>query len=383
MTSGLLAAIVVACVVLAGCGGHPGTANDRSDAALASGVEAFAAGLAARDEFSGVVLVARHGRRIVRRGYGLADRQTGRPNSPETPFVLSSVSKMFTAVTVAKLVERKQLSFDATIGSLLPDYPSAEAREQVTVHHLLTMSSGIKDLFGVPEFWAGIPAIKRPRDLWQYFATAPLEFRPGTRWAYCNSNFLLLGDIVEKLTGRPFPSVVEEQVFRPLGLTNTRYELDPSRIPALGYTRKPPAGGGAGSEGARWHPAWEEPKPGDDFVAGTAMGGGYSTVDDMARFADALVANRILDPETTARVLTGYIDGDYGGQPHRHGYGFETRLVNGVRTAGHRGALAGSSNQVEFYPDLGYVVVVLGNTDSGSWAIAEHVRTLLTSSPRP
>ena len=107
------------------------------------------------------------------------------------------------------------------------------------------------------------------------------------------------------------------------------------------------------------------------------MGGGYSTADDMARFADAVMSNRILNRDMTALVLTGYKDGDYGG---RDGYGFETRVINGVKIAGHRGSLAGSSNQVEFYPDLGYVMVVLGNTDSGTEAIAAHVRALLTSS---
>jgi CubicO group peptidase (beta-lactamase class C family) len=167
--------------------------------------------------------------------------------------------------------------------------------------------------------------------------------------------------------------VVEEEIFRPLGLANTRYEVDPTRKPALGYTRTPPAGDAAGS--ARWHLAWEEPKPGDDFIVGSPMGGGYSTVDDLARFADALVANGFFNREMTALVLTGYMDADYGG---RDGYGFETRLVNGVKTAGHRGSLAGSSNQVEFYPDLGYVLVVLGNTDSGTQAIASHVRALVT-----
>jgi hypothetical protein len=106
------------------------------------------------------------------------------------------------------------------------------------------------------------------------------------------------------------------------------------------------------------------------------MGGGYSTADDVGRFADALVGHRLLTREMTALMLTGVIDADYGG---RDGYGFETRLVNGVKIAGHRGSLAGSANQVEFYPDLGYVLVVLGNTDGGTEAIATHVRGLLTS----
>ena len=156
--------------------------------------------------------------------------------------MLSSVSKMFTAVIIAKLVERKQLSFDSSLGSLLPDYPSAEARDQVTVRHLLTMSSGIPDLFRVPEFWAQVATMKSPVDFWRFFATSPLQFRPGTQWSYSNSNFLLLGAIIERQTGRAFTSMVEAELFRPLGLTNTRYEVGGSPAPALGYTRTPPAG---------------------------------------------------------------------------------------------------------------------------------------------
>ena len=374
MKIGLVVAIVAACV-LTGCS-RQSTGRDKRDAALASNIEAFAAKLAASDEFSGVVLLTRHGQPLVRRGYGFADRKEARPNTPATPFMLASVGKMFTAVTIAKLVEQKQLSFDSTLGSLLPEYPSVEARDEVTVGHLLTMSSGIPDLFRVPEFWAQIATIKSPVDFWKYFATSPLQFRPGTQWSYSNSNFLLLGAIIERQTGRAFTSVVEAEIIRPIGLTSTRYEVGGSPKPAIGYTRTPPAG--TRGDSARWYPAWEEPKPGDECILCSPMGGGYSTADDMARFADALAGNRILNRELTARVLTGYVDADYGG---RDGYGFETRLVNGVKIAGHRGSLAGSSNQVEFYPDLGYVLVVLGNTDSGTEAIAAHVRALLTSSP--
>jgi CubicO group peptidase (beta-lactamase class C family) len=101
------------------------------------------------------------------------------------------------------------------------------------------------------------------------------------------------------------------------------------------------------------------------------MGGGFSTVDDLARFAEALMENRILTRGMTGRMLTGSIDADYGG---RDGLGFETRMANGVRSAGHRGSLAGSSTHVEFYPDLGYVLIVLGNTDSsGTQDIASHL----------
>jgi len=125
LNSGLLVAIVAS--VLSGCNGRASAKVDKRDAALAADVEAFVGQLAARDEFSGVVLLTRNGQALVRKGYGLADRKGGRRNTPETPFMLSSVSKMFTAVIIAKLVERKQLSFDSTLGSLLPEYPSTEA----------------------------------------------------------------------------------------------------------------------------------------------------------------------------------------------------------------------------------------------------------------
>jgi CubicO group peptidase (beta-lactamase class C family) len=160
-------------------------------------------------------------------------------------------------------------------------------------------------------------------------------------------------------------------------LTNTHYTIDAARPPAVGYTRTAASGVGA-ADAAGWYPAWTDPKPGGEFIVGNPMGGGYSTVDDLARFADALIGNRLLSKEMTNRVLTGYIDADYGG---RDGYGFETWVVNGVGLAGHRGSLAGSANEVEFYPDLGYVLVVLGNTDSdGTRSIADHVRALITSS---
>jgi CubicO group peptidase (beta-lactamase class C family) len=293
--------------------------------------------------------------------------------------MLSSVGKVFTAVTIAKLIEQKQLSFDTTLGALVPDYPLADARDHVTVGHLLTMSSGIQDLFQVPAFWSEITTIKSPTDFWKYFASTPLQFRPGMQWAYSNSNFLLLGLIVERINHRPFTSVVEEQIFRPLKLTATSYTVGGSRRPALGYTRMASSAVGP-ADAAGWYPAWSEPKPGDGFTVAIPMGGGYSTVDDLARVAEALMTYRLLNPEMTRRVLSGVIEADYGG---RDGYGFETRVVNGIRTAGHRGSLAGSTNQFEFYPDLGYVLVVLGNTDSdGTQTIATHVRDLIVASER-
>jgi CubicO group peptidase (beta-lactamase class C family) len=357
-----------------------------TDVELAKGVEDVAERLVQADEFSGVVLLSRHGQPLLRRAFGLADRERARPNRVDTPFALASVSKMFTAVVVAQLVERNRLSFDATIRSVLPTYPAGETSSQVTVGHLLTMSSGIPDLFQSPQFWAGLDRIKTLSDFWPYFAKAPLQFPPGSKWAYSNSNFLVLGAIVERVFGRPFAAVVEAQVFGPAGMTRTGYDSSPFPDAARGYTRtRPSTEPGAPRATNVWRPAWEEPSAEnrtggdgrDDFVVGAPMGGGMSTADDLARFAEALMHGRLLGRAMTQRVFTGYVPADHGGHA---GYGFETRLVNGVRTAGHRGGFSGIANQVELYPDLGYVLVVLGNSDAnGTETIANHVRTAIVA----
>jgi CubicO group peptidase (beta-lactamase class C family) len=346
---------------------------------VAADIEAFVAKLAAADRFSGVVLVSRQGQPLVRRGYGFADRSTRQRNTPDTAFMLASVGKMFTAVMVAKLVDRGQLSFETRVGAVLPDYPSAAAREQVTVRDLLTMSSGIPDLFAVPAFWSEVATARSPADLWKHFASAPLQFAPGTRWSYSNSNFLLLGQMIERITKQPFTDIVERELFRAVGLTHTRYRFHDGPKPAMGYTHVQPPGGRSAPAAMGWSPAWQEPKPQEELLTTASMGGGFSTVDDLARFLDAFASGRIVSRALAAQMMTGQIDADYGG---RDGYGFETRTENGVRIVGHRGSLAGSFNEVEFYPDLGYAVAVLGNTDAtGTQEIAAHVRMRLASRP--
>jgi hypothetical protein len=129
----------------------------------------------------------------------------------------------------------------------------------------------------------------------------------------------------------------------------------------------------------RWYPAWEDGAAEDGSAVSVPMGEGFSTADDLTRFANALIQARLLSRETTERVMAGYVPAEYGG---RHGYGLETRLLNGVRICGHQGGFTGISNQVDFYPDLGYVLVVLGNSDaSGAQEIAKRVRTVVAASP--
>lgn len=360
-----------------------------TEAELAQGLAHVAERVVAADDFSGVVLFSRHGKPLLRRAFGFADREKRQANTAETPFALASVGKMFTAVAVAQLAERDLLSLSATIGSLLPGYPAGDASSKVTVHHLLTMSSGIPDLFRSPQFWADVPTIKTFRDFWPHFAHARLDFDPGSLGAYSNSNFLVLGAIIERVAGTPFIETIERQIFRPAGMTSTSYSSTAFPGAALGYTRRRSGSGNAPPGGSgEWHRAWDDPFAQQGRAAGDAesdclpcapMGGGYSTADDLARFADAVMTGRLLGAGMTRRALTGYVAAsEYAGQG---GYGFETRLVGGVRSAGHRGGFSGINNRVEFYPDLGYVLVVLGNTDAnGAELIADHVRRAIAAS---
>jgi D-alanyl-D-alanine carboxypeptidase len=232
-------------------------------------------------------------------------------------------------------------------------------------------------VFRLPSFWAALARARMLSDFWPVFATAPLEFTPGSKWAYSNSNFLVLGAIVEHGFGEPFAAAAARRVFQPAGLTRTSYRASGSSPRSRGYTHmRPGAAPDSQPDSDRWYPAWEEEAGAADPVA-APMGGGYSTAGDLVRFADAVTAAQLLRRPTSERATTGYVAADYGG---REGYGFETRVVNKVRILGHQGAAPGLSNQVDIYPDLGYVLVVLGNSDAdGAQEIANRVRTLITS----
>jgi CubicO group peptidase (beta-lactamase class C family) len=348
------------------------------DAGLKSEIEPLADRLAAADSFSGVVLLKHHGRSIVERAYGLADRDASKPNTPDTTFSLGSVGKMFTAVLVAQLVEQNRVRLDATIGSLLPDFPDGPAKSQVTVHQLLTMSSGIPDVFRLPPFWTALASARTLSDFWPVFGAAPLEFMSGSKWAYSNSNFLVLGAIVEHGFGEAFTTAAERRIFQPAGLTHTGYRAAPSSLPARGYTHlRPGAPLDSKPDSVRWYPAWQMDAGTADPVA-APIGGGYSTAGDLVRFADAVTGAQLLRRPASERATTGYVTADYGG---REAYGFETRVMNKVRIFGHQGAAPGLANQVDVYPDLGYVLVVLGNSDAaGTQEIAKRVRTVITGS---
>ncbi|MGH9842298.1 MAG: serine hydrolase, partial [Blastocatellia bacterium] len=202
-----------------------------SEAELLKAVNALVDKSVADDSFSGVVMIAKNGKPIFERAVGLADKAQNTPNRVDTKFNLGSINKVFTQTAIQQLVEAGKLSLDDKLGKYLPDYPNPDAREKVTIKHLVNMQSGIGDFFG-PKFQAAPKnKIRTINDYLPLFAGEPLKFEPGTSRSYSNGGYIVLGAIIEKVTGGSYYDYVRQHIYKPAGMANTdSYETDaPSR----------------------------------------------------------------------------------------------------------------------------------------------------------
>jgi CubicO group peptidase (beta-lactamase class C family) len=314
-----------------------------------SALETFAREEASADRFSGAVLVAKDGEVLFSRAYGLADREREIRNAVQTRFRIGSMNKMFTAVAILQLVEAGKVELTAPLGTYLADYPNREVAEQVTIHHLLTHTGGTGDIFG-PEFEAHREELRTLGDYVQLYGERGPEFEPGSQWAYSNYGFILLGAVIEAVTGQSYYDYVDEHIYEPAGMTGTGSLPENQTVPdrAVGYTD--PSGG------TDW-------RPNTDTLPyrGTSAGGGYSTVGDFARFADALLNHELLSPDSTELLITGK---EEIGPGISYAYGFEDhRDAQGNGWVGHGGGAPGMNGDLRIYPASDYVVVVLANLD--------------------
>jgi CubicO group peptidase (beta-lactamase class C family) len=348
-------ALVVAAAVsllLAGCGEHPQNAERGTDAdafrALATRVDR----LAGEIEFSGAVLVAKHGRVLFSHAYGLADRTRRIRNTVDTRFRVGSMNKMFTAVAILQLVNAGKVKLTAPLGTYLPDYPNREVAAKVTIHQLLTHTGGTGNI-SWPDFLAHREELRTHADLVKLQGKRGLEFEPGTDWAYSSYGFLLLGVVIERVTGQSYYDYVQQHVYAPAGMTRSG-SLPESQAVAdrsIGYTKAP-------GTTAR--------VPNTDTLPyrGTSAGGGYSTVGDLARFARALLGHKLLSSDATKLLITGKARTMRGPLGGRYAYGFEdARDPDGNGWVGHGGGAPGMNGDLRIYPTTGYVVAVLANTD--------------------
>jgi len=302
----------------------------------------------AADRFSGTVMVAKNGKAIFSGAYGLADRDEKTKNDLGTQFRVGSMNKMFTAVATLQLVQNGKLKLDGTVGEYLPDYPNKDLASKVTIHHLLTHTGGTGDFFG-PEFDKHRLELKTLQDYVKLYGQRGLEFEPGSKWAYSNYGFLLLGVIVQKVSGQDYYEYVREHVYKPAGMTSTDSLPEDQTVAkrSVGYMND------------RGSDSW---KPNTDTLPyrGTSAGGGYSTVEDLQKFAQALKENKLLDAKHTEMLTTGRADTGGG---DKYAYGFMDRISGGVRSYGHGGGAPGMNGELAIYPQSGYVVAVLANFD--------------------
>jgi CubicO group peptidase (beta-lactamase class C family) len=301
----------------------------------------------AADRFSGTALVAKGGKIVFEEAYGMADREKKIPNQASTQFRIGSMNKMFTAVSIMQLVQAGKIQLSDPFGKYLPDYANREMASKVTIEQLLSHTGGTGDFFG-PEFDAHRRELKTLQDYVKLYEKRPLKFAPGTQWDYSNYGFLLLGVVIEKVTGQSYYDYVREHVFKAAGMTMTDSLPENEAVPgrSVGYTKGEPGPWTPNTDTLPWR--------------GTSAGGGYSTVEDLYHFAMALQDHKLLDAAHTEMLMKGG-SGRPGGE--HYGYGFGISDEGGMSCFGHGGGAPGMNGELKVCPEAGYVIAVLANLD--------------------
>jgi CubicO group peptidase (beta-lactamase class C family) len=334
-----------------------------SEREIAQRTTALMRKLAANDGFSGVVMVAKGDKPIYTQAFGMASKAWGARNRTDTKFNLASVTKMFTAVAVSQLVERGKLAYSDSVGKIVPDYLNREVAEKVTVHHLLSHTSGLTDARNLIEREELNRKAKTIDEMIQPFVNDKLAFTPGERFSYSNAGYILLGKLIEKASGQSFFEYVKQNIFVPAGMVDTDfYELDRD-IPnlATGYQDGP--------RGERRNNLFEL------GIIGSPATTAYSTARDLVRFHRALREGTLLKRETREVGWTAWTE---NAPDHGYGYGAHVIRYNGHRIIGHGGGWKGITNQFDMYPDLGYTVVVLSNYDVEPLIVTNLLRGWIT-----
>jgi CubicO group peptidase (beta-lactamase class C family) len=317
----------------------------------------------ASDQLSGAVLVAKDSTLLLEKAYGLGNRASLIPNQVDTKFNLGSMNKMFTAVAIFQLMEQGKLALDDPIIKHLPDYPNSEVARAVTVQHLLTHTSGLGDVF-TEVFVNDIPHYRSNADYLPLFVNEPLQFKPGEQFSYSNAGYVVLGLIIERISGLSYDDYIQQNILDPAEMTNTGNFESNANTPgmAVGYTTKDFYGNETGilQENSSLMP-----------VNGFAAGGGYSTVGDLLRFRDALLNFQLLNQQSTELLLKKQVTTR---ENSGYTYGFMDRIVAGQHVIGHTGGAPGICSFLYMYPESGYTVVVLSNSDNGCVLVLDFLK---------
>jgi CubicO group peptidase (beta-lactamase class C family) len=328
-------------------------------------VEAFVKRMADAEVFSGTVLLAKGDQILYKGASGLASKRFDVPNRIDTKFNLGSMNKMFTAVAAAILVEQKKLSFDDPISKYLDDdwLPDVD-KTKIQLKHLLTHTSGLGSYFNDEYVRSSRELFREVDDYKPLVAEETLAFEPGTDWRYSNTGMLIVGVVIEGASGRNYFDFVREEIYAPAGMVNTDcYDMDrPVPNLAIGYTKE------RGPNGVRWTNNLYK-----HVIRGGPAGGGFSTVEDLYRFARALTGGKLVSAEMVQTLTTPKPE---SGSPD-YGFGFGIGGEPGNRIVGHGGGFSGISSNLDIYLDSGFVAIVMSNYSQGSRPVEQKMGELI------
>lgn len=313
----------------------------QSAAELGAALDSYIRALADSGRFSGDVLVAKDGKPIFERAYGFADRANKVPNAPSTRFNLGSINKAFTKSAIMQLAAAHKLALTDTLGALLPDYPNEQAK-RATVQQLLDHQGGIPDFFGPAFDAAPKDQFRTNADYYRFVSKQPQLFEPGARRQYCNGCYIVLGAIVEKVSGTKYEDYIRDHVYAPAGM-KTAGPLQTDAIEpnvAMGYT-------------TQWSDKEDGPVHTNVFTrgaSGSAAGGGYATAADLLAFDNAMREHKLLADEQLASW-----------------FGWDSAAVKMPRARGGYGIAGGAPGiNAALNANGEWTVIVMGNIDPPS-----------------
>ena len=318
-------------------------------------------------DFSGCVTVFDGGETVFDECRGLAERSFNVPVDQQTKFRIGSVGKMFTTVAIAQLVEAGKLSWNDTLAKLVPEYPDQAMAKKVTVWELLHHTAGLGD-FMVPDYFEHSERYVNPVDYLALIARQPKVGEPGNGLSYSNAGYILLGRIIENVSGESYFDYIQHHVFEPVQMASSGFGSEDEIVPglAVGYYHDD------GVFSHTWKANWVQ-----GIYKGSPAGGGYSTNVDLLRFANALHGGRLLRPATLAKMFDDEVPND---GPGAIGAGIDERLSHDRHIRGHQGGIEGTTSDLEMVWETGAAVALTSNEGpSQHWLLAEEIADLLAA----
>jgi ABC-type multidrug transport system ATPase subunit/CubicO group peptidase (beta-lactamase class C family) len=306
-----------------------------------------------KKQFMGSVLVARGDQVLFNKGYGFADLEKRIPDTTETKFEIGSITKQFTAAAILLLEEEGLLRIRNPINNYLQDAPVSW--KGIEIYHLLTHTSGIPEMSSFPELQKSAAIPHTPEQLVAMMRDKPLDFPPGTRMRYSNSGYVVLGYLIEKISGETYQEFIQKHIFDPLGMKDSGCRFTSDGIPrmASGYVTNPK--GPARAEFVHMSNAY-------------SAGGIYSTTGDLLRWERGLFSGKVISAASLAKLITPNLNG--------YAFGVGVHTVNGRKTIEHSGGTFGFNSQLEYFPDTKVTVCVLANQ---SGRVLDEIAGVLTS----